>query len=48
MMPATIGALTDVPVCPSVQRWRRSVVIWRKQKQDNKNSYNGTVGTDMS
>lgn len=28
MMPATIGAETEVPVWPSVQRWRRSVVTW--------------------
>lgn len=28
MMPATMGAETEVPVWPSVQRWRRSVVTW--------------------
>ena len=28
MMPATMGADTEVPVWPSVQRWRRSVVTW--------------------
>lgn len=32
MIPATMGAETDVPVWPSVQRWRRSVVTCMKER----------------
>lgn len=36
MMPATMGAETEVPVWPSVQRCRRSVVTWVTGQQEVK------------